>query len=90
MSDIGPDTNARRKRRRVQEIPLPNGDKLVPRASFAEDEIGTTDRSLRRSWNLPTTLINGVAFIARDASLKIIGDSVKRPNTVTPKRHRRP
>ena len=89
MSDIAPSTNARRKRRRVQEIPLPDGDKLVPRASFAEDEVGTTDRSLRRSWNLPTTYINGVAFIAHDASLKVIADSVKRPNTITPKRHRR-
>ena len=90
MSDINPTESRRhnKKRRRVAEIKMPDGDVLVPRASFAEDEIGTSDRTARRL-NLPTTFVNGIAYVARNASLKIIAAGVKRPNTITPKRHRR-
>jgi hypothetical protein len=61
-------------------------DTLVPRREFAET-IGVTDRTARRM-NLPTTYIGNVAYVARNASLKIVAEQVRRRNE--PPRRRAP
>jgi hypothetical protein len=93
MSDITIDeeeaatAKRRRPRRRLPEIRLPNGDTLVPRADFARDEIGVCERTVKRL-DPPTTYIGGIAYVARDASLKIIGDTARRRNQPTKRRRR--
>jgi hypothetical protein len=77
----------RRPRRRLPEIAIP-GDVLIPRLNFARDVIGTCERSAARM-NLPTTYISGIAYVARDASLKIVADLVQRRNQPA-KRRRAP
>jgi hypothetical protein len=76
----------RRPRCSVASIALPDGDALIPRTKFAEETIGISDRTARRL-NLPTVYISGVAYVRRDASLKIIADSATRKNQ--PQRRRR-
>ena len=88
-TDTAEDTTARRRRprRRVPEIPLPDGDRLIPRAVLAEEKLRVCERTLKR-WRLPTTYIGGVAYNPLNASLQIIADTVRRPNE-PPKRRRR-
>jgi hypothetical protein len=62
-------------------IRLPDGDTLVLRDDFAA-EIRVTPRTVQRM-NLPTTYLGGKAHVKRNASLKIIADSVRRPNQPT-------
>jgi len=68
-------------RKHIAEIAIP-GDVLVPRALFARDVLGVHDRSAKRM-NLPTTLVGGVAYVAKGASLQIIADKVRRPYEVS-------
>jgi hypothetical protein len=75
----------RRPRRRLAEIPLPNGDTLVPRADFARNEIGTSEKTAQRL-NLPTTYIGGVAYVLRNASLQILAATVRRRNQPSKRR----
>jgi hypothetical protein len=82
MSDIALNTTTpalRRPRHRVAEIKLPNGDSLVPRADFANETLGTSEKTVQRL-DLPTTYIAGVAYVQRNASLQIIAASVHRRN----------
>jgi hypothetical protein len=75
---------AARARQPRPDIPIP-GDVLQPRAHFAED-IHVSEKTVTRM-NLPTTYVGNVAYVARNASLKIIADTVRRRNE--PVRHRR-
>jgi hypothetical protein len=68
-------------RERPPEIAIPGGDVLVPRKLFASDVLGISDRSAKRL-NLPTTRVGGMAYVARDASLQIIADKIRRPYEV--------
>jgi hypothetical protein len=93
MSDLSIDTAAPRiprTRQSRQEIHLPSGEVLMPRAHFARDVIGVCERTAVRM-NLPTAYVGGVAYVARDASLKIVAERVKRRNVEPAKRrnHRR-
>lgn len=51
---------------------------LEPRANFA-GEMGVCDKTASRM-NLPTTYLGGVAYVARNASLKIVAERVRRRN----------
>jgi hypothetical protein len=75
----------RRPRRTLSQIEIP-GDVLMPRKVFAHEVMGVCERTAVRM-DLPTTYVGGIAFVARDASLKIVADLVKRPNQ-PPKRRR--
>jgi hypothetical protein len=88
MTDIvtNPAPAVSRPRQRVPEIKLPGGDTLVPRADFVS-KLGVCERTAKR-WDLPTTYIGGVAFVQRDASLRIIASTVHRRNEPTPKRRK--
>jgi hypothetical protein len=83
----------RHPRRTLPEIPLPDGDKLVPRAVLAKETVGVCERTFKR-WRLPVTYIGGVAYSPVNASLQIIADSVRRPGEPEPppkrRRRRRP
>lgn len=68
----------RRPRRTLPQIKIP-GDVLMPRKDFARTVIGVCERTAARL-NLPTTYVGGVAFVARDASLKLVADLVQRRN----------
>jgi hypothetical protein len=77
MSEISTTTSQRRPRlRRHIEI---DGDTLIPRVEFAEDILGVSDKTASKM-NLPTTYVGGMAYVARNASLKIVADAVRRPN----------
>jgi hypothetical protein len=82
MNDLSSDTAARRPR-----IELPNGDTLEPRREFARDTLGVCDKTAQRM-NLPTTYIANVAYVARNASLKIIAERIQRRGQ-QPQRRRR-
>jgi hypothetical protein len=64
-------------------ISLPDGDTLLPRKDFAKDILHVSDKTAMRM-NLPTTLIGGKAYVARNASLKVVADKVRRPNQPEP------
>jgi hypothetical protein len=85
MSDTSIKEIIRRPRRTLSQIEIP-GDVLIPRKDFARDVIGVCERTATRM-NLETVYVGGVAFVARNASLKIVADLVKRPNQ-PPKRRR--
>jgi hypothetical protein len=85
MTEQNQKTRRRHVRRHIQ---LPGGKTLIPRAEFAHDTLGEDERTTRRR-NLPTTYISGVAYVDRDASLKIIADTVRRPNQPEPHSARR-
>jgi hypothetical protein len=84
MSDIDLVTPSTRRAR--DSIPLPNGDKLTPRAKFAAEILAVSDRTAKRM-DLPTVLIGGVAHVMHNASLQIVADMVQRKNQ-PPKRRR--
>ena len=73
MSEIVPNT-ARRP-----AIELPDGDVLDPRREFARTRLGVSDKTAQRM-NLPTMYIGGVAYVARNASLKLIADRLRTRN----------
>jgi hypothetical protein len=70
MSEITPKTATRRP-----AIKLPDGDILDPRREFARG-LGVSDKTAQRM-NLPTTYIGGMAYVARNASLKLISDRLR-------------
>lgn len=86
MTDSSTKEIVRRPRRTLAQIKIP-GDTLVPRENFAHDVIGVCERTAARM-NLPTTYVGGIAFVARDASLKIVADQLQRKNQ-PPKRRAR-
>jgi hypothetical protein len=49
------------------------------RELFARTVLGVSERTAARM-DLPTTLISGIAYVTRDASIKIVADKVKRKN----------
>ena len=67
----------RTKRRPRTPIDL-GDDVLEPRADFAE-MLQVSDRTCARM-NLPTTYIGNVAFVARNASLKLVASRIRRAN----------
>ena len=75
----------RRPRRRLPEIPLPDGDTAIPRLDFAHNVIGSCERSVTRM-DLPTIYIGGVAYVMRKASLQIIAGKATRRNQPTKRR----
>jgi hypothetical protein len=87
VSDPLPATPARAR----PHITLPDGDILMPRAEFANDVLGVSDRTAQRM-NFPTTYIAGIAHVPRNASLKVIADRVtsrnqpRRPRVMDPRR----
>ena len=86
MSDLK--TPLPRTRQSRQDIRLPDGEVLTPREQFARNEMGVCERTAARM-NLPTTYVGGVAYVARNASLKILANTVHRPNEPPRRRHRR-
>jgi hypothetical protein len=81
MSDLISAPEARRPRRRhvPRRISMPDGEVMELRRQFAEEELSVCDRTATRM-NLPTIYIGGHAYIARNASLRIIADRVQRRN----------
>jgi hypothetical protein len=69
---------------RRPHIELPNGDVLEPRREFARDRLGVSDKTAQRM-NLPTTYVGNVAYVARNASLKIVAEGVRQRKN--PQRH---
>jgi hypothetical protein len=86
MSDISTTNTPRRTRETRPNIELPDGEILEPRLNFA-DELGICDKSAQRM-NLPTTYVGGVAYVARNASLKIVAERIQRRNQPTRRRRR--
>ena len=80
MSDNSTTTAPSPRVRRAERpnIQLPDGEVLEPRANFA-GEMGVCDKTASRM-NLPTTYLGGVAYVARNASLKIVAERVRRRN----------
>lgn len=58
----------------IIEVP---GDVLVRRSEFAEATLRVCNRTAARM-NLPTVYIGGIAYVARNASLKMLADRVSR------------
>jgi hypothetical protein len=87
MTDISTDVLAGKKRRGPQarrRIELPDGDYLQPRAEFANDKLGVSDRTAARM-KLPTTYIGAVAYVKHNESLAIVAARVRRPRPPQPK-----
>ncbi len=59
---------ARRPRRRLPEIPLPDGDTAIPRVDFAHNVIGSCERSVTRM-DLPT-ILSRIAVIRKNPGLE--------------------
>jgi hypothetical protein len=88
MSDHrGPGRPAGYTRQSRQDIVLPDGEILTPRVKFARGDIGVSERTAARM-NLPTTYIGGVAYVAKNASLRIVAELLVRRNQ-PPRRIRR-
>jgi hypothetical protein len=68
----------RRPRTPFPEIAIPD-DVLIQRKLFARTVLGVSERTTTRM-DLPTTFISGIAYVARDASIKIVADQVRRRN----------
>jgi hypothetical protein len=81
MSNLTPDTTESRPRRRHvrRHILLPDGEVLEPREEFANIRLGVSDKTAKRL-NLPTTYIANVAYVARNASLKLVAARIQRRN----------
>jgi hypothetical protein len=72
MSDTS--TIVRRPRTPLPEIPV-DGDVLMRRELFARTVLGVHERTATRM-GFPTVYISGIAYVARDASLKIVTDKL--------------
>jgi hypothetical protein len=77
-----------RPRRRLPEIKLPNGRTLIPRADFAHDVIGESERTTKRR-GYPTVKVGGVTYIEVQGALEMLAASVHRPNEPKPSRRGR-
>jgi len=53
------------------------GDVLMRRELFARTILGVHERTAARM-DLPTTYVSGIAYVQRDASIKVIADKVRR------------
>jgi hypothetical protein len=84
MTDLTPTHAAARR----PHIELPNGDVLEPRREFARDTLGVSDKTAQRM-NLPTTYVGNLAYVARNASLKIIAERIQRRNSQPQRRRAR-
>jgi hypothetical protein len=73
MSNVQQRYKLARKRDDRKNIPLPDGDELVPRKRFANDELQMTEAAVR-NLNLPTLYLSCVAYIPRKRSLQIIAE----------------
>lgn len=69
-----------RRDQRAAEIPLPDGDVLIPRDTFATRDLHCDDRTVRRM-NLPTVYVGGFPYVRRNASLLAVADKAKARNT---------
>jgi hypothetical protein len=76
-----PAPKAKRGRPRKSEvrppIPLPNGDRLVPRKQQAA-LLGVCERTLVRL-RVPTTIFGGVAYVPDPATRQVLADAVSKP-----------
>jgi hypothetical protein len=88
MSDLPSSNSEGRQTKHRPHIELPDGEVLQPRQEFAHDELGVCDKTAQRM-DLPTIYIGNVAYVARNASLKIVAERVRRRNQ-PPKRRRGP
>jgi len=88
MSEISTTDTSHRSRETRPNIQLLDGEVLVPRAVFARDNLGVCDRTCRR-WDLPSTYVGGVAYIPRNASLRIVAERIHRRNQPPPRRRAR-
>ena len=75
----GPGHGRPRTRQSRQDIILPDGEVLTPRAKFANNDLGVSDRTAARM-NLETTYVGGVAYVLRNASLRTVAERVARRN----------
>jgi hypothetical protein len=90
MSDLSlsPGRPPGRTRQSRQDIVLPDGETLTPRVKFANSDLGISERTAVRM-NLPTTYIGSVAYVARNASLRIVAEHVARRNQPQQRRRSR-
>jgi hypothetical protein len=79
MSDLHSSNSEGRQTKHRPHIELPDGEVLQPRAEFAHDVLDVSDKTAQRM-NFPTTYIGNVAYVARNASLKIVAERVRRRN----------
>jgi hypothetical protein len=79
VTELSPTTTASRPTRETRpNINLPDGEVLQPRVKFCR-ELGIVEKTAMR-WDLPGMIVGGVAYLAREASLKIIAGRVRRRN----------
>ena len=73
MSSIDPVITGKKRRgpQPRRSIPLPDGEVLEPRESFAIETLGVVERTVIRM-KLPTTYIGNVAYVHRNKSLRMI------------------
>jgi hypothetical protein len=69
-------------------IELPDGETLEPRHQFARNRLGVCDKTAQRM-NLPTTYIANVAYVAVNASLKVVAERIKQRKSQPQQRRRR-
>jgi hypothetical protein len=69
----------RQRRRHIgRRIKMPNGDTAWPRLELAEEELGMSEKALKRR-RPPTTYIGGVAYCPHDETIKrVITDRIRR------------
>jgi hypothetical protein len=88
MSDQpGPGRPGGYTRQARQDVVLPDGEVLTPRVKFANVDMGISERTVARM-NLPTTYIGGVAYVPKNASLRIVAEHVVRRNQPPARRRR--
>ncbi|MGA2311894.1 MAG: hypothetical protein ABSF87_05940 [Xanthobacteraceae bacterium] len=75
MTDIS-NTDSALYRREHRHVRL-DDDILIPRREFARDELSVSDRTASRM-RLPTTYLSNTAYVARNASMKIVAGNVRR------------
>jgi hypothetical protein len=77
LSHVAPEPSERRQVKATgrPDIEIP-GDVLEPRSKFAHNTLGVCDKTAKRM-NFPTTYVGGVAYVPRNASLKIVADGVR-------------
>jgi hypothetical protein len=84
MTELSPTDPPRasrvRRKHTGRRIKMPNGDQMWPRKELAEDELGITEKSLKRQ-NPPTTYLGGVAYCPHDETIKrVVTDRIRRPD----------
>ena len=77
MTDPSTDTTAARRPKTRRHIEI-DGDTLMPRSEFAE-YLCVSEKTAQRM-NLPTAYIGNVAYVAKNASLRVVAERVRRRN----------